>query len=197
MAARQGSRAGRKCPPTPHTSIPGLCGPKVFLAGSQRPPSPTVPTLPCPCARSPPFPGLPRAATNQIHRARSRPGTLFIVSLERLGFFPSLYLTRTPAPFLLWRWRHARAALRLRCPLHFQQLELRTGRRCFALSVHSQRLHSRTEVRVLFFLLMKVSFCGLSVTTGRAPGGGKGRRELRVARSEQWIESLRVGFLGG
>jgi hypothetical protein len=53
------------------------------------------PRLPPP---SRPFSGLLRPAPTRTRRARSWPGTLFIVSLGRLGFSPSLCLLRPCSP---------------------------------------------------------------------------------------------------
>jgi hypothetical protein len=62
---------------------------------SPRPPPPS-----CPRARPPscPFPGLLHPVPTWTHRACSRLGTLFIVSLGRLGFVPSLCLLRPVSP---------------------------------------------------------------------------------------------------
>jgi hypothetical protein len=61
-------------------------------------PRPPLPSCPRAHPRSRSFPGLLRPVPSWTRRARSRPGTLFIVSLGRLGFAPSLCLLHPYSP---------------------------------------------------------------------------------------------------
>jgi hypothetical protein len=141
-ARRRGSRAGRKRP-IPRHPIPAPRGPRVSTPGSQPPPS-------CP------FSGLLRPAPTQTHRAHSRPGTLFIISLGRLGFAPSLCLLRPCSPS-----SPGDGTRSSRSPPCFQQLQRFCDCRC-----GSHRLCGRAgEVEVgfrVFFLLVQavvLMFC--------------------------------------